>query len=42
MEVQPGQIIQDKILASVEADLPVLTRRDAVLHAGKNTAGMFS
>ena len=40
MEVQISQIIQDKILASVEAGLPVLTRRDATLPPlkGKATA----
>jgi len=38
MEVQLSQIIQDKILASTDAPLPVLTRRDAILPAIKGKA----
>jgi hypothetical protein len=38
MEGQLDQIIQDKILASVEADMPVLTRRDAALPPLKGKA----
>lgn len=38
MEVQFSQIIQDKVLASAEAALPELTRRDTALPSVKNKA----
>jgi predicted AAA+ superfamily ATPase len=38
MEDQINQIIQNKILASVEAGMPVLTRRDATLPPLKGKA----
>ncbi|MEO8614665.1 MAG: ATP-binding protein [Luteolibacter sp.] len=38
MEVQLSQIIQDKILASADAPLPVLTRRDSTLPPIKGKA----